>query len=101
MGIKFGIFDHLERRRDVPLDQQYRDRLEWVAQAEAAGFHCYHVAEHHHSPLCLAPNQAVYLAAVAQRTQRLLFGPLVYVLPLSMLPYKRVRTKLDPRVDIA
>ena len=82
MGMKFGIFDHLERRRDVSLDQQYRDRLEWVAQAEQAGFHCYHVAEHHHSPLCLAPNQAVYLAAVAQRTQRLLFGPLVYVLPL-------------------
>jgi alkanesulfonate monooxygenase SsuD/methylene tetrahydromethanopterin reductase-like flavin-dependent oxidoreductase (luciferase family) len=62
MGIKFGIFDHIERRRDVPLDQQYRDRLEWVGQAEQAGFHCYHVAEHHHSPLCLAPNQAVYLA---------------------------------------
>jgi alkanesulfonate monooxygenase SsuD/methylene tetrahydromethanopterin reductase-like flavin-dependent oxidoreductase (luciferase family) len=62
MGVKFGIFDHLERRRDVPLDHQYRDRLEWVAQAEQAGFHCYHVAEHHHSPLCLAPNQAVYLA---------------------------------------
>jgi alkanesulfonate monooxygenase SsuD/methylene tetrahydromethanopterin reductase-like flavin-dependent oxidoreductase (luciferase family) len=82
MGVKFGIFDHLERRRDVPLDHQYRDRLEWVAQAEQAGFHCYHVAEHHHSPLCLAPNQAIYLAAVAQRTKRLLFGPLVYVLPL-------------------
>ena len=80
--MKFGIFDHLERRRDVPLDQQYRDRLDLVAQADQAGFHCYHVAEHHHSPLCMAPNQAVYLAAVAQRTQRLLFGPLVYVLPL-------------------
>lgn len=44
MGVKFGIFDHLERRRDVPLDHQYRDRLEWVVQAEQAGFHCYHVA---------------------------------------------------------
>lgn len=80
--MKFGIFDHLERRRDVPLDQQYRERLQLVAQADRAGFHCYHVAEHHHSPLCLAPNQSVYLAAVAQCTERLLFGPLVYVLPL-------------------
>lgn len=44
--------------------------------------YAYHVAEHHHSPLCLAPNQAVYLAAVAERTSRLRFGPLVYVLPL-------------------
>ena len=34
MSVKFGIFDHLERRRDVSLDQQYRDRLEWVTQAE-------------------------------------------------------------------
>jgi alkanesulfonate monooxygenase SsuD/methylene tetrahydromethanopterin reductase-like flavin-dependent oxidoreductase (luciferase family) len=82
MDLRFGIFDHLERRRDVPLEQQYRERLELVAQADQAGFHCYHVAEHHHSPLCLAPNQAVYLAAVAQHTQHILFGPLVYVLPL-------------------
>jgi alkanesulfonate monooxygenase SsuD/methylene tetrahydromethanopterin reductase-like flavin-dependent oxidoreductase (luciferase family) len=67
MGMKFGIFDHIERRRDVLLDRPYRDRLDWVAQAEQAGFHGYHVAEHHHSPLCLAPNQAVYLAAVGVR----------------------------------
>ena len=80
--MKFGIFDHLERRKDVGLAQQYQERLKLVAQADIAGFHCYHVAEHHHSPLCLAPNQAVYLAAVAQCTKRLLFGPLVYVLPL-------------------
>ena len=80
--MKFGIFDHLERRRDVPLDQQYRERLELVRQADRAGFYCYHVAEHHHSPLCLAPSQSVFLAAVAQNTEQLLFGPLVYVLPL-------------------
>jgi len=82
MALKFGIFDHLERLRDVPIDQQYRDRLELVARIDEAGFYGYHVAEHHHSPLCLAPNQAVYLAAIAQHTQRLRFGPLVYVLPL-------------------
>ena len=80
--MKFGIFDHLERRQDVPIEQQYRDRLDLVSQADKSGFYCYHVAEHHHSPLCLAPNQSVFLAAVAQRTEHLLFGPLVYVLPL-------------------
>ena len=82
MDLKFGIFDHLERLRDVPIDQQYRDRLKLVAKMDEGGFYGYHVAEHHHSPLCLAPNQAVYLAAIAQHTQRLRFGPLVYVLPL-------------------
>ena len=80
--MKFGIFDHIERRRDVPTDQQYRERLELIAQADQGGIYCYHLAEHHHSPLCIAPSQSTFLAAVAQRTERLLFGPLVYVLPL-------------------
>ena len=35
MALKFGIFDHLERLRDVPIDQQYRDRLKLVAKMEA------------------------------------------------------------------
>ena len=80
--MKFGIFDHVERLRDVPLDQQYSDRLELLAQADRGGIYCYHVAEHHHSPLSMIPSQGPYLSAVAARTQRLLFGPLVYVLPL-------------------
>jgi alkanesulfonate monooxygenase SsuD/methylene tetrahydromethanopterin reductase-like flavin-dependent oxidoreductase (luciferase family) len=80
--MRFGIFDHLERRSDVGLAQQYEDRLRLMEIADDAGFTGYHVAEHHHSPLCLAPNQAVYLSAVAQRTKRMRIGPLVYVLPL-------------------
>ena len=80
--MKFGIFDHVERRRDVPLDQQYSERLELLAQADRGGIFGYHVAEHHHSPLSTVPSQAPYLAAVAARTERLRFGPLVYVLPL-------------------
>jgi len=82
MALKFGIFDHLERRYDVPMSQQFQERLDLLAQADEAGVYGYHIAEHHHSPLCLAPNQAVFLSAVAARTERLRFGPLVYVLPL-------------------
>lgn len=63
--MRFGIFDHVERRNDVGTAQQYEERLQFAAAADAAGFYCYHVAEHRHSPLCLAPNQAVYLAAAA------------------------------------
>jgi alkanesulfonate monooxygenase SsuD/methylene tetrahydromethanopterin reductase-like flavin-dependent oxidoreductase (luciferase family) len=80
--MQFGIFDHLERRHDCDLTQQYEDRLRLMAQADEAGIYGYHIAEHHHSPLCLAPNQSVFLAAAAQRTQRLKIGTLVYVLPL-------------------
>jgi alkanesulfonate monooxygenase SsuD/methylene tetrahydromethanopterin reductase-like flavin-dependent oxidoreductase (luciferase family) len=46
------------------------------------GFHAYHVAEHHATPLGMAPSPSVFLAAVAQRTKRLRFGPLVYTLNL-------------------
>lgn len=80
--MKFGIFDHLERRHDCDLTQQYEDRLRLMAQADETGIYGYHIAEHHHSPLCLAPNQSVFLAAAAQRTKRLKIGTLVYVLPL-------------------
>ncbi len=82
IDVKFGIFDHIERREDVGTAQLYGDRLDLMAQAEAAGFYSYHVAQHHHSPLSLAPNQSVLLAAAAARTSRMRFGPLVYVLPL-------------------
>jgi alkanesulfonate monooxygenase SsuD/methylene tetrahydromethanopterin reductase-like flavin-dependent oxidoreductase (luciferase family) len=46
------------------------------------GFYCYHVAEHHATPLGMAPSPGVFLSALAQRTRRLNFGPLVYTLPL-------------------
>ena len=80
--MKFGIFDHLERRHDCDLTKQYEERLQLMAQADEAGVYGYHIAEHHHSPLCLAPNQSVFLAAAAQRSTTLKIGTLVYVLPL-------------------
>jgi alkanesulfonate monooxygenase SsuD/methylene tetrahydromethanopterin reductase-like flavin-dependent oxidoreductase (luciferase family) len=79
--MEFGIFDHLDRY-DIPLQQYYADRLKLVAQYDAAGFYSYHLAEHHATPLGMAPSPSVFLAAVAERTQRLRFGPLVYALPL-------------------
>ena len=77
----FGIFDHLDRY-DIPLRQFYADRLKLAAQYDAAGFYSYHLAEHHATPLGMAPSPSVFLAAVAERTQTLRFGPLVYALPL-------------------
>ena len=46
------------------------------------GFYAYHVAEHHSTPLGMAPSPSVFLSAIAQRTKRLRFGPMVYALPL-------------------
>jgi alkanesulfonate monooxygenase SsuD/methylene tetrahydromethanopterin reductase-like flavin-dependent oxidoreductase (luciferase family) len=79
--LSFGLFDHLDRRQ-APLPQIYEQRLQFLEAADAAGFYCYHVAEHHMTPLGMAPSPGIFLAAAAQRTRRLRLGPLVYLLPL-------------------
>ncbi|HET9489036.1 MAG TPA: LLM class flavin-dependent oxidoreductase [Methylomirabilota bacterium] len=76
-----GIFDHLDRR-DVPLDELYESRLRLLEQYDAAGFSAYHLAEHHATPLGLAPVPGIFLAAASQRTRRIRLGPCVYILPL-------------------
>lgn len=60
----------------------YRERLRILDAYEQGGFYSYHVAEHHSTPLGLAPSPGIYLAAVAERTKRLRFGPMVYLLPM-------------------
>src|ERR687898_164834 len=79
--MKFGVFDHLDRS-DLPLAEYYEARLKIIESYDRFGFHAYHPAEHHSTPIGVVPSPSVFLAAVAQRTKRLRFGPLVYALPL-------------------
>jgi alkanesulfonate monooxygenase SsuD/methylene tetrahydromethanopterin reductase-like flavin-dependent oxidoreductase (luciferase family) len=79
--MRFGIFDHLDDS-GVPLNQHFEDRLQLTEAYDHAGFYGYHLAEHHNTPLGYAPSPSVFLAAVAQRTKQLKFGPMVYLLPL-------------------
>ena len=79
--VDFGVFDWIDRNTS-PLHQLYEDRLQLLETADAAGFYCYHLAEHHATPLGMAPSPALFLAAAAQRTRRIRLGPLVYLLPL-------------------
>jgi alkanesulfonate monooxygenase SsuD/methylene tetrahydromethanopterin reductase-like flavin-dependent oxidoreductase (luciferase family) len=76
-----GIFDHLDRR-DVPVHEHYESRLRLLEKYDAAGFYSYHLAEHHATPLGLAPVPGIFLAAATQRTRRIRLGPCVYCLPL-------------------
>src|SRR5712672_616129 len=78
--MKFGIFDHIDDA-GVPLGQLYADRLTIAEAYDRAGFHGYHVAEHHTTPLGAAASPALIFAALSQRTTKLRFGPLVYLLP--------------------
>jgi alkanesulfonate monooxygenase SsuD/methylene tetrahydromethanopterin reductase-like flavin-dependent oxidoreductase (luciferase family) len=78
--MKFGLFDHVDLGTD-PLQVFYEDRLRIAEKYDKAGFYAYHTAEHHATSLGMASSPNVYMSAVAQRTQYLKFGPLVYCLP--------------------
>src|SRR6516164_9579888 len=79
--VSFGVFDWIDRGTQL-LSQLYEDRLQLLAAADEAGFFCYHLAEHHATPLGMAPSPALFLTAATQRTRRIRLGPLVYLLPL-------------------
>jgi alkanesulfonate monooxygenase SsuD/methylene tetrahydromethanopterin reductase-like flavin-dependent oxidoreductase (luciferase family) len=79
--MKFGVFDHMDRAGG-DLGRQFDERLRLIELYERAGFHGYHLAEHHATPLGMAASPSLFLSAVAQRTRRLRFGPMVYALPL-------------------
>lgn len=78
--MKFGVFDHLDHA-GIPLSELYGARLRLAEAYDRLGFHAYHLAEHHATPLGCAASPSVFLAALAQRTTRLRFGPMVYLLP--------------------
>lgn len=79
--MKFGIFDHVDDS-GLPLAEHLEARLRMAEVYDECGFHCYHLAEHHGTPLGHAPSPGILFAALSQRTTRLRFGPLVYILPL-------------------
>jgi alkanesulfonate monooxygenase SsuD/methylene tetrahydromethanopterin reductase-like flavin-dependent oxidoreductase (luciferase family) len=81
MALEFGVFDHVDRH-DGPLSDFYENRLKLIEAYDRAGIYGYHCAEHHSTPLGMAPSPSVYLSAIAQRTKQLHFGPLVYTLAL-------------------
>jgi alkanesulfonate monooxygenase SsuD/methylene tetrahydromethanopterin reductase-like flavin-dependent oxidoreductase (luciferase family) len=79
--MRFGIFDHLDDS-GLPLGRHFAERLRLVEAYDRLGYYAYHLAEHHNTPLGYAPSPSVFLSAVAQRTKKLKFGPMVYLLPL-------------------
>ena len=80
--VQLGIFDHIEGIPGTDMGRLLQDRLELIRMADEAGFYAYHLAEHHGSDLCMAPNQEIFLAAAAQQTSQIRLGPLIKILPL-------------------
>jgi alkanesulfonate monooxygenase SsuD/methylene tetrahydromethanopterin reductase-like flavin-dependent oxidoreductase (luciferase family) len=81
--IQFGIFDWIDHNSGLGLPELYEQRLRMLEYADEARFWCYHLAEHHGTPLGMAPAPNLFLAAAAQRTSRLRLGSLVQLLPLN------------------
>ena len=79
-AIEFGIFDWIEWEKQ-PHNKIYEERLKLLEYLDQHGYYSYHLAEHHVTPLSLAPSPGIFLAAAAQRTKNIRLGPLVYLLP--------------------
>jgi alkanesulfonate monooxygenase SsuD/methylene tetrahydromethanopterin reductase-like flavin-dependent oxidoreductase (luciferase family) len=80
--MEFGFWDHFEHRPGVPLNEQYAEKVQLIVEAERLGFTYFQVAEHHCSPLAIAPSPSVFLAAAAQATSTIRIGTGVYCLPM-------------------
>jgi hypothetical protein len=59
LGLEFGVFDHLDDN-GIPLAELFETRLKLTEQYDSAGFRSYHIAEHHSTPLGLAPSPSVF-----------------------------------------
>jgi alkanesulfonate monooxygenase SsuD/methylene tetrahydromethanopterin reductase-like flavin-dependent oxidoreductase (luciferase family) len=79
--MKVGLFDHIGRG-GKDLSQLFDERLSFYAEADRLGFYCMHLAEHHCSPVNMAPSPSVFLAALARETRSMRLGPLCYLLTL-------------------
>ena len=77
----FWVLDHYPALGES-LASVHATALEHAVLADRLGFEALWLAEHHFQTLGTAPNPAVLLAAIAQRTERLRLGPAVAVLPL-------------------
>ena len=78
--MKFGVFDHIDdgRARRAGI---FGERLALIERYEHAGFHAYHLAEHHGTPLGHGPSPSVFMAADPAH-DALRLGPLRLLLPL-------------------
>jgi hypothetical protein len=67
--MNFGVFDHIDES-GLPVGRQFEERLALIERYEQAGFHAYHPAEHHGTPLGHAPSPSVFLAAATSARRR-------------------------------
>ena len=81
-SLEFGLFDWIDLAPGADPAAVYDGRLALLAEADRGGFAVYHLAEHHGTPLGLAPSPSVFIAAAARATSRIRLAPTTFVVPL-------------------
>ncbi|MFM9967577.1 MAG: LLM class flavin-dependent oxidoreductase [Burkholderiales bacterium] len=80
-AIRFSLFDWLDES-GRGYAETYEERLRLLEFADDLGFYSYLLAEHHGTSLSTTPSPTVFLAAAAQRTEKIRLGALSWVLPI-------------------
>ena len=80
--VTFAVFDWIDAAPGSTAGEVYASRLRLLAEADRGGFDLYHLAEHHGTPLGLAPSPALFMAAAAQATERIRLAPTTFIVPL-------------------
>ena len=81
-GLEFGVFDWIDAQPGRTAAETYAARIRLVQEAERRGFARYHLAEHHGTPLGLAPSPGLFLAALARETSRIRLAATTFIVPL-------------------
>jgi alkanesulfonate monooxygenase SsuD/methylene tetrahydromethanopterin reductase-like flavin-dependent oxidoreductase (luciferase family) len=80
--LEFGLFDWIDAHPGMAPAEVYDARLRVLTEADRGGFSTYHIAEHHGTPLGLAPSPSVFIAAAARETERIRLAPTTFIVPL-------------------
>ncbi|MGY1620763.1 LLM class flavin-dependent oxidoreductase [Geodermatophilus sp. SYSU D00965] len=80
--LEFGLFDWIDAHPGMTAAEVYDARLRVLTEADRSGFSTYHIAEHHGTPLGLAPSPSVFIAAAARVTGRIRLAPTTFIVPL-------------------
>lgn len=80
--LQFGVFDWVDDSGRDGAGGVYDGRLRLLTEADRGGFSTYHIAEHHGTPLGLAPSPALFVAAAARITERIRLAPTTFIVPL-------------------
>ena len=82
--MKFAVFSHVAEKETASPKQRLDEFAAEVRLCDELGYDYFFTTEHHFTGrFSMAPSQPVSLTVVAQNSERMRFGPMVILLPIS------------------